>query len=106
MSAADIAFSHRPAGQGWRWLQNAFRMFRRYWMLWTLFVIAYMVLTLLISALPLVGPLAATVLKPVFAVGFLAAAWSQERGEAPKLSQLFAGFRSNLYALVPLGVVY
>jgi hypothetical protein len=106
MSAPRVAFRRRPALQGWRWLGESYRMYRRYWALWALFVIAYLVVTLCISALPFLGPLLATILKPVFAVGFLAAAWSQERGEPPRLSQLFAGFRSNLYALVPVGVVY
>jgi len=38
-------------------------------------------------------------------VGFLAAAWNQERGTPPSPRQLFQGFRSNLWALLPLGVV-
>jgi hypothetical protein len=52
-----------------------------------------------------VGQFIAPLLKPVFAVGF-AAAWSQERGMAPRLEHLFRGFRSNLLALVPLGAVF
>src|SRR5205809_485356 len=49
---------------------------------------------------------AAPLLKPVFAVGFLAAAWTQERGGAPAVRQLFQGFRSNVFALCSLGVVF
>jgi hypothetical protein len=45
-------------------------------------------------------------LKPVFAVGFLAAAWTQERGGKPSFTQLFRGFQSNLSALVPLGLIF
>ena len=56
--------------------------------------------------MPYVGPYAMTILKPVFAVGLLAAAWTQERGGAPALSQLFAGFRANLWSLLPIGVFY
>src|SRR5207247_4318241 len=52
------------------------------------------------------GQFVAPILKPVFAVGFLAAAWSQERGSLPKLTYLFRGFRSNLFALIPLGIVF
>ena len=47
-----------------------------------------------------------TDLRPVFAVGFLAAAWNQERGVAPKLPQLFQGFRTNLWALLAIGVFF
>src|SRR5438128_8388761 len=106
MSTADLHFERRPAIQGWRWLQRAFAMFRRYWVIWSLLVVAYLVLISLIAPIPYLGRSAAFILKPIFTVGFLAAAWSQERGEDPKLSQLFAGFRSNLYALVPIGFVY
>jgi uncharacterized membrane protein len=42
----------------------------------------------------------------VFAVGLLAAAWTQERGGTPQLSQLFLGFRSNLRSLLPIGIFF
>ncbi len=38
-------------------------------------------------------------------MGLLAAALTQESGSTPRLAQLFDGFRSNLWALLPLGVV-
>ena len=46
------------------------------------------------------------ILKPVFAVGLLAAAWTQERGGTPQLSQLFLGFRANLGSLLPIGIFF
>ncbi len=42
----------------------------------------------------------------MFAVGLLAAAWTQERGGTPQLSQLFLGFRSNLRSLLPIGIFF
>ena len=45
------------------------------------------------------------VLRPVFTVGFLAAAWTQERGGVPELRHLFRGFGSNLWALLPVGIM-
>jgi hypothetical protein len=106
MSAADIRFARLPAAHGLLWLKRSFAMFRKYPMAWLLLAVAYLMLVLIIGAVPLLGGIVATILKPVFNVGFLAAAWSQERGNAPKLTQLLAGFRANLYALVPLGIVY
>jgi len=73
---------------------------------WLLLLLTYYVLILTINFVPYVGPFVAPMLKPVFAVGFLAAAWSQERGEAPAIRHLFAGFRANLRALLVLGVVF
>jgi hypothetical protein len=55
---------------------------------------------------PVVGGLLAPILKPLFAVGFLAAAWTQERGGVPEVRLLFQGFRSNVRALVALGVFF
>ncbi len=52
------------------------------------------------------GGLLFVFLKPVLSVGFLAAAWHHERGELPEARHLFAGFKSNLRALLPLGGVY
>jgi hypothetical protein len=95
----------RPA-RGWAWLVQAHGMFAKARLQWLLLVLSYWVLTAVMSVVPVVGVVAATLLKPVFAVGFLAAAWSQERGARPRLAQLFAGFRSNLRALLPLGAFY
>jgi hypothetical protein len=59
-----------------------------------------------VDLVPLVGQLAVPLIKPVFAVGFLAAAWTQERGGTPRVADLFMGFRSNLRALLILGFVF
>ena len=94
------------AARGWRWLVGAHALFARARLYWLMLILGYWLITLMLSVVPFIGVAAATLLKPVFAVGFLAAAWSQERGEAPRLGRLFAGFRSNVRALLPLGAVY
>jgi len=81
-------------------------MFNAHRLPWILLLVAYYALTLLVQVIPVVGPIAWILLKPVFTVGFLAAAWNQERGGQPKLVHLFKGFQSNLAALMPLGVVF
>jgi hypothetical protein len=68
-------------------------------------LLAYYAIQLMVSVVPVVGPLAMMILRPVFTVGFLAAAWTQQRGGAPQIGHLFRGFRTNLLALVPIGVV-
>ena len=100
------AFASVPASRGWQWLVQSHGMFAQARLYWLMLILGYWMLTIMLSIIPLVGVIAATLLKPVFAVGFLAAAWSQERGEPQQLSRLFAGFKSNLRALLPLGVVY
>jgi len=95
-----------PPARGWDWLTQSHAMFSRARMYWLLLILGYYILWLVTTIVPVAGIFAAMLLKPVFAVGFLAAAWAQERGERPRLQRLFAGFRSNLRALLPLGVFH
>ena len=106
--ATAIPFVRRDARRGMFWLRRAYAMFRAAPLPWLLLLLIYYALVALaeLGPWPSIGKLAASLLKPVFAVGFLAAAWSQERGGRPALRDLFRGFRSNLRALLPLGVVF
>lgn len=99
-------FARVRATRGWLWLVSAHALFARSRVYWLQLILGYWMITVLVTLIPVVGVIAATLLKPVFAVGFLAAAWSIERGEPPRFSRLFDGFRSNLAALIPLGAVY
>jgi hypothetical protein len=105
---APIAFVRRDAQRGVFWLRRAYAMFRAAPLPWLLLLATYYALVALaeLGPWPAIGKLAASMLKPVFAVGFLAAAWSQERGGTPRFTDLFRGFRSNLRALIPLGLVF
>ena len=107
-SPAAISFVRRDARRGMFWLRRAHTMFRAAPLPWLLLLVVYYLLVAFaeLGPWPSLGKLAASILKPVFAVGFLAAAWSQERGGRPALRDLFRGFRSNLWALLPLGVVF
>jgi hypothetical protein len=107
-SNVSIPFARREARNGILWIKRAYTMFRAAPLRWLLLLSTYYLLIGLLEFGPLqaVGLFVAPLLKPVFAVGFLAAAWSQERGIAPRFEHLFRGFRSNLLALVPLGAVF
>ena len=108
MTRPPIEFARRDARQGIEWLKHAARMFKRNPLAWLLLLFTYYLLVGLAELGPWarIGQFVAPILKPVFAVGFLAAAWTQERGGSPKFEHLFRGFRSNLYALIPLGIVF
>ena len=105
-ASGAIRFERLPARRGVQWLRSAYAMLSLARLPWLALIVIYYFLFGLIALVPYVGPYAVEMLKPVFAVGFLAAAWSQERGGSPRPSQLFAGFRSNLRALVALGIVF
>jgi hypothetical protein len=102
----EFHFATHPPRQGLVWLVQAYRMFRQHRLAWVVLLLGYYLLLLVLRAIPFVGPYAMTIMKPVVSVGLLAAAWSQERGSTPALPQLLQGFRTNLWALLPIGVFY
>lgn len=102
---ARITFARHPARHGILWLREAAQMLSAARVPWMLLLLVYYLIQLAVSVVPFVGPLAMMLMRPVFAVGFLAAAWTQERGGAPQVTHLFRGFRANLWALVPIGAV-
>jgi hypothetical protein len=103
-AAREIVFTRHEGRRGIAWLQESYALFRRAKLRWIVMVVAYFFLLGVIELVPFAGWLV-VILKPVFGVGFLAAAWSHERGIPPSPRHLFHGFRSNLKALLPLGVV-
>ena len=104
-SKPAILFVRYSASRGSVWLKEAVAMLAVARVRWLMLLLVYYVLQLLVSVIPLVGPLAMMVLRPVFTVGFLAAAWTQERGGRPEIRHLFRGFGANLRALLPIGAV-
>ena len=102
----EFVFTRYDARHGMAWLAQAYALFRQRRLSWVVLLLAYYILLLLLRAVPLVGPYAMTILKPVFAVGLLAAAWTQERGGTPALRLLFQGFRANLGSLLPIGLFF
>lgn len=99
----EIAFARYDARRGALWLTKAHAMLSAYRVPWLMLLLLYYLVVGIVDLVPIVGQFGLPLLKPVFAVGFLAAAWQQERGGAPELRFLFHGFRANLWALLPLG---
>ena len=105
-AARDIAFTRYDARRGVAWLVESYRMFRRHRLPWVAMLLGYYVALIFVDIIPWIGVFVAPMIKPVLSVGFLAAAWTQERGGKPALRMLARGFGSNLAALLPLGVVF
>ncbi len=101
---SNVAFSIVPAVEGFEWLRGSVRIFRTQWLRYTSIAALFLLIMQIASVIS--GGLLFVFLKPVLSVGFLAAAWHHERGELPEAKHLFAGFKSNLKALLPLGGVY
>lgn len=102
----DILFTRHEGQRGIAWLRESYAMFARHRLAWISLLLGYYLSLLLVDVLPWIGVFLAPIVKPVLSVGFLAAAWTQERGGKPALRMLVRGFGSNLGALLPLGIVF
>jgi hypothetical protein len=100
----EIVYTRHPGRRGTMWLAQSFRMFRAAPLTWLGLVVVCWFLLGITQLVPLVGPFLAPTLVPVFGVGLLAAAWTQERGGAPRTHLAFQGFRANLATLLPIGI--
>lgn len=81
-------------------------MFRVAPLSWLALVFGYWMAMTVISFIPLVGVVAASVLVPAFSVGFMAASRAAENRRPPGLTNLGAGFRNHAGAQIALGAVY
>jgi hypothetical protein len=104
--ATDIVFTRHGARRGLAWLVEAYAMFKRARLQWLVLLALYYFIMVALTRVPYAAQILLPLLKPVFAVGLLAAAWTQERGGKPSVPHLFQGFRANLRSLIPLGIVY
>ncbi len=94
------------AARGARWLAEGWRCFRAAPLGWLALVFAYLLLTQVMSLVPLVGSAAAALLVPAFTVGLMAAARATSAGAKLELGVLFDGFRHGLRGQLILGAVY
>ena len=102
---ASIKVAELGASRGVRWIAEAFSLFRKAPFAWIALCSAWVLITLALLILPLVGQAIANFLQPVFFASFAIAAYKQAAGERVLMADLFAGFRRNLRALVNLGVL-
>ena len=95
-----------PARRGWAWVVEGFGMFRVAPLSWLALVFGYWMAMTVISLIPYVGVVAASVLIPAFSVGFMAASRAADKRLPLELSNLGAGFRSHVGAQIALGAFY
>ena len=96
----DVRSSRGPA-----WLAGGWGHFRRSPMVWMGLSAGWMLITLALVLVPLVGGVVANLLQPVFFASFAMAARAQLAGKAPEMGDLFSGFRRPLRPLVNLGAI-
>ena len=95
-----------PAGHGVAWLGEGWRLFKDSPLIWIVNVILFLVITVAVQVVPIVGGIAGALLAPVLGAGLMIGAHALRHGEALEVGHLFAGFRQHTGALVLVGVVY
>ena len=93
------------SSRGVAWLGGGWRHFRGAPLVWMGLSAGWMLITLALVLVPLVGGVAANLLQPIFFASFALAARKQLDGEAPEMGDLFLGFRRPLRPLVNLGAI-
>jgi hypothetical protein len=95
-----------PAGRGWAWVTEGFGLFRVAPLAWLALMFAYWMAMTVISFVPYVGVVVASILVPAFSVGFMEASRAAEHRSPLELSCLVAGLRQHAGAQLALGGVY
>jgi len=95
-----------PARQGWQWIVESFVLFRRQPLVWILLLAAMAVIWIASTLLQPIGPLAISLLSPIFLAGLMNACRVTDSGREPDISHLFSAFRSHAAPLVTIGGVY
>ncbi|MDD5329133.1 MAG: BPSS1780 family membrane protein [Sulfuricella sp.] len=94
------------AGRGWRWIADGFALFRKNPPIWITLFVAYFLIVVVVSIVPVIGPLVMTLLAPVFTAGFMLACRDVEEGGELELGYLVAGFKQHTGQLVTVGGLY
>ena len=95
-----------PARDALRWYKLAWRdHFMKAPLGWLALLGLWLLSTLFLLIIPIVGQIAANVLQPAFFAGIMLACRAQESGEAPKMNAIFGAFRQNARALIIAGCI-
>jgi uncharacterized membrane protein len=94
------------AGNGWLWIRDGFALFKQNPAIWIALFIIYLLICMVFSVVPIVGPIVLNLLAPVFVAGFMLGCRALENGEELEINHLFAGFKHNTSQLITVGGLY
>ena len=95
-----------PAITGWHWLKQGAALFRQQPAGLTTLLFANILISIGISAVPLLGPMIVSVLIPSFSMAFMQACLMIDNGERVTHAVLLTGFRKPVFGvLCKIGLV-
>lgn len=92
--------------RGWAWLREGLQLWRRNPALITFATFGYLLSIVLLSIVPVLGQLVASLLMPALSVGVLNACRAVDAGRKAGPDVLFSGFKTNLQSLIGVGGMY
>jgi len=95
-----------PVGRGLGWVVEGAKLFANAPGVWILLSIVYILITLVGAFVPLIGPLALSILYPVFLGGIMIGVDRQFHGDGIAVKDLFVGFSTRFGTLAAIGAVY
>lgn len=99
--------NNMPAITGWTWLKHGASLFRKQPGALTTLLFANILVSIGISAVPLLGPMIAVVLIPSFSMAFMQACLMIENEQRVTPAVLLTGFRKPVFReLCKVGLVY
>ncbi|WP_020656554.1 BPSS1780 family membrane protein [Massilia niastensis] len=99
--------NNMPAITGWNWLKQGAGLFRQQPAALTTLLFANILISIGISAVPLLGPMIAVILIPSFSMAFMQACLMIENGQRVTPAVLLTGFRKPAVAqLCKVGLIY
>lgn len=93
------------AGRGISWWTDAWAMFMKNAGMWIVLALVFLVIFIVLSVIPILGSIAASLLAPVFVAGWMLAARKADAGGSLEVGDLFAGFQDKLTPLLVLGAL-
>lgn len=96
----------RPAGNGASWVMAGIALFLKRPFKWIGIFFVYMLVSILVQIVPIIGPLIQSLLNPVYGGGLMIGAKELEETDELPLECLFRGFKSGFGQLVLLGLIF
>jgi len=93
------------AGRGWRWIVEGWALFKVQPLMWMLVVLVLFLVLTVLNFIPVLGPIANSVLWPVFNAGLMIGCQAIVQGDRLGPGHVFAGFRERLGTLAGVGAV-
>ncbi len=95
-----------PIQRGWQWLFEGVALWKRNPAFLTFASFGYLLILLILSAIPLLGQAVASLLMPVLSLGVLNVCRAIDEGQKGAPNLLFSGFKSNVAGLIGVGGIY